>query len=309
MPTRRLPQANAARLKALSTAKTKNDALAAGARFLTTPTQTRLNAVQPLLNTKVAASGLALSNQSGSTVEVELAKATAKLFANHYYQVFNLGVARGTYPKAHRALYMLDVNSDVLPPLATEADITLQGERIIAGETARVAAGGSPMFNPTVDEVAEKHAEFTGLNSTQGGMKDEYDEAQQTITDLIPEADAVIKKIWDEVETFYNEETPASMRRKAREWGVFYESNVTHTINAVVKNAETLVVMEGVTVEIIETGLVRTTIDNGTATLETKASDEVTLRFSKTDFITQEAIVTFVDGQIAYPLTVNLVHV
>ena len=36
------------------------------------------------------------------------------------------------------------------------------------------------------------------------------------------EADAVIKKIWDEIETYFNEEAPSSQRQSARELGVKY---------------------------------------------------------------------------------------
>ncbi|MEO5569916.1 MAG: hypothetical protein ABIT08_08305 [Bacteroidia bacterium] len=39
-------------------------------------------------------------------------------------------MARGKYPKAIRAHYLIDVNSDAVPPLVTETDITLQGQRI-----------------------------------------------------------------------------------------------------------------------------------------------------------------------------------
>ena len=99
------------------------------------------------------------------------------------------------------------------------------------------------------------------------------------------------------------------MRRKAREWGVFYESNIAHTINALVKDAESLLPLEAVNVEIVETGLLRTTLANGTVSLETKASDEVTVRYSLSGYVTQNVVVTFVDGQAVYSLTVMLVHV
>lgn len=39
---------------------------------------------------------------------------------------------------------------------------------------------------------------------------------------LRPEADSVIRDVWDEVEFALRRLDPPSLRRRAREWGVFY---------------------------------------------------------------------------------------
>ena len=69
-----------------------------------------------------------------------------------------------------------------------------------------------------------------------------------------PEADAVVEKVWDEVETFYNEETPASIRRKAREWGIIYVSDIQLTFNIHAKDSVSNNPIEAVVCELTETG-------------------------------------------------------
>jgi len=58
---------------------------------------------------------------------------------------------------------------------------------------------------------------------------------------LNEEADGVIKKVWDEVETFYNEEDKESQRANAREWGVVYVTvgQEPATINIELRNIST----------------------------------------------------------------------
>lgn len=48
-------------------------------------------------------------------------------------------------------------------------------------------------------------------------------QSREQVADQRPAADLLIKDLWDTIEYRLRAETPASLRRKAREWGVVYE--------------------------------------------------------------------------------------
>lgn len=306
---RQLPRSDEGRDKAITKAKAKNDSIPVANRFLTAPTQTRLNAIYTAIKAALLARAAALANQSTSTGGTTTAHALAKMFISHFLQVFNLGVKRSVYPAAHRAFYQLDVNSDAVPPLGTETEITLWGERLRTGDPLRVAAGGAAMANPAIAEVNAEVAAFNTENDAQSALKDAYDIAQQDVENLRPEGDAVIKKVWDEVETFYNEEEPASKRRKAREWGVVYVSDIKLTFNFMVKNSADNTPVADVVCELDETGNTVNTAADGTAQMQSTIADEATFNFSHPDFVTQQIVLDISTGETTFDIEVALVHV
>lgn len=309
MPARRLPTTNIGRQRALTAAKTKNDSIAPVDQFFTGQTKTRLDAIEPLYKQAMLDAGSALAAQSGSTSGVEKSKTASKLFTNHFIQVFNLGVPRGKFPKEHRAFFQLDVNNDKLPNMGTEQEIIQWGERVVTGDAARVAAGGVAMANPASGEVLVALDDFKTKNTAQSPLKDAYDNALQAIENLNAEADGVIKKIWDETETRFNEETPASKRRKAREFGVVYISDIEMTINLTVNDSITGNPVADVNCLIIETGTDRNTNAAGIVQLLTKAEGGVTIHTSHPDYVDKDTTLEFIDGQTVYNLTISIVHV
>jgi hypothetical protein len=304
---RRLPKSNETTERALTSAKAKNDSLKSGEKFLTTPTETRLNIIQPAYHNAMKARDNALALQAGSTSLVNKAAATARLFVNHFIQVFNLGVARGKYAKADRAYYELDVNSESVPPLGKEQDITTWGTRIVEGDADRVTAGGADMVNPTAEEVGTAVDDFNDKNSDQSTKKDAYDAAQEAIIALNDEAQKVVRKVWDEIDTYYNEEEPSSKRRKAREWGVVYVSDIMLTFNFTVTDSINHLPLADVLVELPDTGTSATSDGLGKAQLKSTITDEATFRFSHPNCITKEQTITLTAGQLVFDIAVELV--
>ena len=70
-------------------------------------------------------------------------------------------------------------------------------------------------------------------DSGQSTAKDAYDAGQEAVAAQRPSVDALIKDLWDTIEFALRADEPSSLRRKAREWGVFYlgdeETPVPHT--------------------------------------------------------------------------------
>jgi hypothetical protein len=309
MPSRRLPISDEGRLRALNAGKTKNDSIPLPNQFLTANTKSRLNAMQLQFQTAMQNRSNALAAQGGSTATVNTAFENGRNHVSHFIQVFNFGVTRNVYPAAHRAYYTLDIGNDRLPQLKTEADVTTWGMRISAGDAARIAAGGTAMSNPTVTDVAAALTAFNTANTSQSGLKDAYDDAQEAVEALREEADKVIKKVWDEVETFFNEETPASKRRNSREWGVVYLSDIDLTFNFTVTDSVTNAPIASVIIDLEETGNTITTDAAGAGQMISKISDECNFKFTHPDYVVQEVNVLLPTGTTVFAVNVALVHI
>jgi hypothetical protein len=53
-------------------------------------------------------------------------------------------------------------------------------------------------------------------------LKTAYDTAQEAVNELNPDADKVILRMWNEIETTFDTGDKPSMKHKAREWGVVH---------------------------------------------------------------------------------------
>jgi hypothetical protein len=219
---RQLPETHDDRLKALKLAQAKRDSVPATSNPLTAATNTRLTNMAIDFDGKMNAISIATGAYTSGTPGKSEAGDTLRTFISHFIQVFNLGVARGKYPAAHRTYYNLEVESSALPELTKDSDLLLWANRIVTGDANRLAVGGLPMANPDTAEVAAALAVFSPLHTTQSTLKDALDNAQEALEGILTEADKVIKKVWDELETYYNEESDESRRENCREWGMVY---------------------------------------------------------------------------------------
>ena len=218
--TRQLPKSKVTLLSALETALAKD--LATGSTILTGALRTRLTNITPGVRTrydgiyplKQALAALSLQKEGYDKV--------LQMMCSHFIQVFNLAVARGVFPVAHRAFYKLDVNSDAVPPIGKDSEVIQVAKDLIKGEADRVAAGGAVMTMPPIGDVQTAFNNFHNILMPHSQAVDALDTAQEFFDQLNPEPDAVVKKVWDEIETYYNEELPASQRQNARQWGVVY---------------------------------------------------------------------------------------
>ncbi len=220
--TRSLPETYETMLEALGLAVNKRNSIAPAANPLTTATNTRLTNMLTQFNTQFNNIDVAKLAYTGNTPAKEAARINARLFISHFFQVFNLGVARGKYAAAQRSAFHLPVEGDSLPDLTRDADLLQWGKRIVDGDAVRTGNGGLPMVNPDATEVDAAVTAFLSAFTAQSNLKDSLDAQQEALEALWPEAEKVIKKVWDELETFYNEEDDDSRRENCREWGMVY---------------------------------------------------------------------------------------
>ena len=217
-----LPSTIEGRLLALNAAKSKEALLPVGTIIISAATKTRMLASQSAYSAAVLALGPATSVSTGATRVKNDAQALAKMWSSHYYQALNNGIDREVFPPEVRGLFSIPVSSGAVPAMDSEDKVTLWGDRVGTGATAMAAAGHLPVGFPLAADVTVKVADYNTKLGTQSTAVGATDAAEEAITNLNIEADKVIKKVWDEVETYYNEEPAESMRDNAREWGVKY---------------------------------------------------------------------------------------
>ena len=309
MPSRKLPNTDAGRKRALDKGKTKNDSLLPAAKPLTPATAVRLTAIQLAFKNAMIARAGARSGQAGASGTEDTSFSNLHNHISQFIQVFDFGVTRGVYVRANRAMYQLPVSGIALPNLTSEADLVEWAQNLHDGDALRISAGGAPMANPGIAEVDAAALDFNTTSTAQSGKKSAYDTTQETLETLRPEADAVIKKMWDETETFYNEEEPPSMRRKAREMGVIYIGDAKLTFHLSAKDSVTLAGITAVQAELVDTGNTITLGATGTGDMLSTVTEEATFEFRHPDYVTQQVTTLLPDGQTEFTVEVAMVHV
>jgi hypothetical protein len=223
MPFRRLPDTDATRTQALNAAYKKLAASSASESLISTATFNALQALMPQWEQEVAERAAALGNQTAATSALIAAAATLRTHVGHFFQVFQLGVGRGIFSPSGRAVYELSVNEETVPDLCSEANLLLWADRIVKGDPRRVAQFSErPMDLPSAYDVATCLDAYNTQLARQTTAKDTLEAEQADVTELRAKADEVIRDVWDEVEFALRQQEPPALRRRAREWGVFY---------------------------------------------------------------------------------------
>lgn len=223
MPQRRLPKSETALLKAMRTGKDRKDSVPAPLVIpYSAATIAKLDAFYPAYKAKVLAVEAALQAQTSATSSVKDGRQVAIWLISDFFSALQSAIRRKKFDPTVRAFYGLAVSDGRIPTLTTEEDIIHWGENAADGEAARIAAGGAPITFPSIAEVNTAVSNFKNPNLAQANAKEAYDAAQEVLLADRAEADKLVLKMWNETEAAFDEGDKASMRRKAREWGVIY---------------------------------------------------------------------------------------
>ncbi|MFN0031568.1 MAG: hypothetical protein ACKVOR_05360 [Flavobacteriales bacterium] len=294
--SRQLPRTVDSRNQALQNAVQKRTSLPPADDTLRTATNTTLTALQTSYVAGITSRNNGKAAVSNNTIIKNDAGTNVRMFISHFLQVFNLAVDRGTFPQGDRAYYNMDVDSPTLPDTATDQAVVTVYNYILVGETQRTAAGGAPMANPSMAEVTTAFGPFQTALVTQSNLKDALDIAEEALDDLNVQADELIRKIWDEVESKYADEPKESQRQNAREWGVTYVSrgNTPTAITVLVRAVN--VPQQGAFVRLIASDLEGVTDSNGVVIFSTNLVGEETVRAFLTGKPPLDVNITIVEG-------------
>jgi len=222
MPYRRLPNTDAARIRALKTALDKGKEVPPHKLAYSAKTIIRLQKFLPLFEHNIQLQRQAVVSQSKKSREYNESQRKARVYLTHFIRVMNMAIFRGDLPAETRAYYGLATNESTVPPLNTENELISWGKRIIEGEEFRIRKGGSPITNPTIAVVKVRFGNFLEEdNHHKTLLKKTFDYTERT-GDMRKEADEIILEIWNEIEAS-KESLPEEIKRKeCEDYGVVY---------------------------------------------------------------------------------------
>lgn len=145
----------------------------------------------------------------------------ARMYVSHYLTVLHLCAKRGEV-KTPISEYGIDPVKGALPDLSSEIGIIRCCENTIRLEKERQAAGGIPVYNPTIAKVNVHYDLFHDNWQTHCRMKTETDAILARVAAMRPEIDAVILEAWDSIEAFFAGEEPDVRLKKCQQCGVIY---------------------------------------------------------------------------------------
>lgn len=222
MPYRRLPNTDAARIKALKKAleiakKYPPDMLA-----FKQGTLLKIQGFLPLFEQAIMMQKEAHTRQFSNSKEFISVYKKAKLYISHFLQVFNFAVVRGEIKPSARKYFEIDEKNGCLPDLKTENDVVKWGKKVISGENNRVMKTGNSILCPKIAVVKVYYDEFVEKLNFQKMLQSISVRANAKVASMRPECDEIICRLWNEIEEYYSKETPERKREQATRYGVTY---------------------------------------------------------------------------------------
>ena len=222
MPYRRLPNTDAARIKALSTAIEKSSNLHPDELAFSYATLQKakffLSTYKQSLHLKKSES----RNQTEKGAEYAQAFKKLKMYVSHFIHVLQFCVQREEMQPQVLNYYNLQSVNKTLPELRTDQQLIDWAQTIIQGEDKRIMEGGTPMLNPRIALVKIHVTKFIEAQRNHSVLAAKNERAVGFIDELRTEAHEIIVDIWNQVEAKFKD-LPASERRlRAEEYGVKY---------------------------------------------------------------------------------------
>lgn len=220
MPYRRLPNTDAARVRALQAAIDKASSLSINESAIPYDLLLKAKFYLPSLRSgiKQCRSSYSQSVEKGANF-MQLQK-KAKMYISHFIQVLNMAIAREEMKPSVRECYGLVGKK--LPNLETTESIIEWGKKIIDGETKRTSAGGSSMTNPRISMVKIEYEKFVTASRYNAFRLTNDQRIAEYIENIRKKGDAIILEIWNEVEAHFQNLEPEERRAACSEYGISY---------------------------------------------------------------------------------------
>ena len=222
MPYRRLPNTDAARLRALKIAFEKGKELPPFKLAFSQITLQKVQSFLPQFEKAMQESRQAYNKQVEKSKDYAAVVKKARIYISHFIQVINMAIIRGDLPSNERKYYGLQDYSGKLPLFNTEADLIKWGEKLIHGETIRSMEARAPITNPTIAVVKVRYEKFLEAYKFQKMLQKNYHRTQERLEELRQLANSIIVDIWNEVEESFNNESDEKRREWAKQYGLIY---------------------------------------------------------------------------------------
>lgn len=224
MPYRRLPNTDAARIRALKSALRKGQQQEIDTIAYPFALKQKIEFFLPKLEVAITNSKMAREKQFDNSQKFADYTKKARLYISHFIQVLNFCIARGELKSSARTFYGLEENNSKVPPLLTEQDLLQWGEKVISGEQNRLSnGGGNPIYCPSIALVKVNFENFKENYTRQKQFQNNSARESGNVAQYRDEADALILDIWNEVERYFeNVKDEEEKRYMCEEYGLIY---------------------------------------------------------------------------------------
>lgn len=145
------------------------------------------------------------------------------MYLQHFVRVLLMGVERGEIKiSALGEYYDIKSPDETLRLLHIVDDACEIAPRLIEGEKKRIAAGGRPIYNPTIGMVATHFDIFSDIYKQQRILNDKADRTLAELKVLRAQIDALIVEIWNAVEAHFADLPPETRYDECRKYGLIY---------------------------------------------------------------------------------------
>jgi hypothetical protein len=222
MPYRRLPNTDAARIRAMKIALDKGKELPPHKLAFSSKTLVMLQKYLPHFEHSIQLQRQSITSQNKKGKDYNEIERKARIYLTHFIRVMNMAIFRGELPLETRAYYGLPTNESTVPPMNSENELLSWGRRIIEGEEFRIKKRGNPITNPTIAVAKVRFEQFCeALNYNKILNNKTLDYARKT-NEMRKEADEIILKIWNEVEASYSKYPADLKKEKCEAYGLVY---------------------------------------------------------------------------------------
>jgi len=204
MPYRRLPNTDAARIRAMRIALEKGKNVPPPKMAFSPKAIVRLQKFLPQFEQIIQLQRQAMASQNNKSKDYCETIRKARVFLTHFIRVMNMAIFRGDLPVEARAFYGLATNESTVPSLNTENELISWGKRIIEGEEYRIRKGGCPITNPTIAVVKVRYQNFLEAWNNHKALAKRTIDYTVKNNELRKEADDIIVQIWNEVENTHS---------------------------------------------------------------------------------------------------------
>lgn len=223
MPYRRLPNTDAARLKALRVAISLSIRKSPIDLAYNQPTLIKAKNFLPLFEQTISRQKQAFKTQVDRSKQYLDLKEKAKLYISHFFQVMNMMIQRNELPEETREFYEINRANKSIPILNTDQELLDWGKNLIQGDLNRMRIGGKMITNPTAAVVRVHFEQFKHAYFYQKDLQKINNTSLQKIAQLRTEADQIILSIWNQVEEFFADIPDDDARREhCSEYGISY---------------------------------------------------------------------------------------
>jgi hypothetical protein len=222
MPYRRLPNTDAARIRAMKKALQTAQNKLPGKIAISAKSLVSLKRFIPVFEHNILLQRQTFAFQNTRTGDYSELARKARVYLIHFIRVMNMAISRGDLPAETRTYYGLAAGDATVPPLKTESQLITWGRRIIEGEEQRVRNGGNPITNPTIAVVKVRFESFLESNNYHKILIRRIHDYSLKANSLRKEADEIILQVWNEVEASFSGTSGSIRKKECEEYGLVY---------------------------------------------------------------------------------------